>query len=86
MLKLFNVIGIIIQLLLLRKLVWCLRWLWCWKHDRETPPPIGWLPSRDGGRFDAHVRKRDGEDASGLMLAEENGEILEKRKETEEGE
>ena len=62
MLKLFNVIGIIILLLLLRKLVWCLRWLWRWKHDRETPPPIGWLPSRDGGRFDAHVQKRDGED------------------------
>ena len=53
MLKVFNVIGVIVLLLLLRKLIWCLRWLWCWKHDRETPPPIGWLPSRDGGRFDA---------------------------------
>lgn len=49
MLKVFNVIGVIVLLLLLRKLIWCLRWLWCWKHDRETPPPIGWLPSRDGG-------------------------------------
>ena len=57
----FNVIGVIVLLLLLRKLIWCLRWLWCWKHDRETPPPIGWLPSRDGGRFDAHMQKRDGE-------------------------
>ena len=47
MLKVFNVIGVIVLLLLLRKLIWCLRWLWCWKHDRETPPPIGWLPSRD---------------------------------------
>lgn len=61
MLKVFNVIGVIVLLLLLRKLIWCLRWLWCWKHDRETPPPIGWLPSRDGGRFDAHVQKFDGE-------------------------
>ena len=59
MLKVFNVVGVIVLLLLLRKLIWCLRWLWCWKHDRETPPPIGWLPSRDGGRFDAHVQKRD---------------------------
>ena len=58
----FYVIGVIVLLLLLRKLIWCLRWLWCWKHDRETPPPIGWLPSRDGGRFDAHVQKFDGED------------------------
>ena len=56
MLKVFNVVGVIVLLLLLRKLIWCLRWLWCWKHDRETPPPIGWLPSRDGGRFDAHVQ------------------------------
>ena len=55
MLKVFNVIGVIVLLLLLRKLIWC------WKHDRETPPPIGWLPSRDGGRFDAHMQKRDGE-------------------------
>ena len=59
---LLAVIAVIfVLLLLLRKLIWCLRWLWCWKHDRETPPPIGWLPSRDGGRFDAHMQKRDGE-------------------------
>lgn len=82
MLRVFNVAGVIALALLLRKLIWCLRWLWCWKHDRETPPPIGWLPSRDGGRFDAHVQKRAGEDASGPTLAEENGELLEKRKET----
>lgn len=61
MLKAINILGVLALFLLLRKLIWCLRWLWCWKHDRETPPPIGWLPSRDGGRFDAHVQKRDGE-------------------------
>ena len=44
MLKVFNVVGVIVLLLLLRKLIWCL------------------LPSRDGGRFDAHVQKFDGED------------------------
>ena len=48
-------------LLLLRKLVWCLRWLWCWKRGTDTPAPIGWLPSRDGGRFAAHVREHDKE-------------------------
>ena len=62
MLKAINILGVLALFLLLRKLIWCLRWLWCWKHDRETPPPIGWLPSRDGGRFDAHMQKRDGED------------------------
>ena len=31
MLKVFNVIGVIVLLLLLRKLIWCLRWLWCWR-------------------------------------------------------
>ena len=62
MLKAINILGVLALFLLLRKLIWCLWWLWCWKHDRETPPPIGWLPNRDGGRFDAHVQKRDGED------------------------
>ena len=61
MLKAINILGVLALFLLLRKLIWCLRWLWCWKHDRETPPPIDWLPSRDGDRFDAHVQKRDGE-------------------------
>ena len=62
MLKAINILGVLALFLLLRKLIWCLRWLWCWKQGRETPPPIGWLPSRDGGRFDAHVQKFDGED------------------------
>ena len=62
MLKIFNVTGIIVLLLLLRKLAWCLRWLWCWKRGTDTPVPIGWLPSRDGGHFAAHVRAHDKED------------------------
>ncbi len=55
--KAVNILGALVLLLLLRKLVWCLRWLWCWKRGRETPAPIGWLPSRDGGRFNAHMEK-----------------------------
>lgn len=56
MLKLVNLAGGLALLLLGRKLVWCLYWLWCWRHGRETPPPIGWLPGRDGRRFDAMCR------------------------------
>ena len=52
MLKLVNLAGGLALLLLGRKLVWCLYWLWCWRHGRETPPPIG---------FDAHVQARDKE-------------------------
>ena len=62
MLKAINILGVLALFLLLRKLIWCLRWLWCWKHDRETPPPIGWLPNRDGGRFAAHVEEHDKEE------------------------
>ena len=61
MLKLVNLAGGLVLLLLGRKLVWCLYWLWCWRHGREPPPPIGWLPGRDGRRFDAHVQARDKE-------------------------
>ena len=61
MLKAINILGVLALFLLLRKLIWCLRWLWCWKRGEDTPAPIGWLPSRDGGRFDAHMQKRDGE-------------------------
>ena len=62
MLKAINILGVLALFLLLRKLIWCLRWLWCWKHDRETPPPIGWLPNRDGDRFAAHVEEHDKEE------------------------
>ena len=54
MLKAINILGVLALFLLLRKLIWCLRWLWCWKHDREPPPPIGWLP--------AHVEEHDKEE------------------------
>ena len=43
-------------------LIWCLRWLWCYYHGRETPAPISFLPRRTGERFDAHVRQARTED------------------------
>ena len=66
MLKIFNVTGIIVLLLLLRKLVWCLRWLWCWHRGRETPAPISFFPRRTGETFDGHIR-RDREDGPGNL-------------------
>lgn len=62
LLKIINIFGVLTLLLLGRKLLWCLRWLWRWKQGRETPAPIGWLPSRDGGRFNAHVEQRSEEE------------------------
>lgn len=49
----------VLLLLLLRKLVWCLRWLWCWHHGRETPEPIPFLPRRTGDTFRGHLRGGD---------------------------
>lgn len=49
----------VLLLLLLRKLVWCLRWLWCWYHGRETPEPIPFLPRRTGDTFRGHLRGGD---------------------------
>ena len=40
---------------LLRKLIWCLRWLWCYYHGKEVPAPIATLPQRSGSRFERHV-------------------------------
>ena len=57
MLKVFNVVGVIVLLLLLRKLIWCLRWLWCYYHGKETPAPISFLPGRTGETFVGHIRQ-----------------------------
>ena len=53
--ELVNLAGIALLALLLRKLVWCVRWLWCYYRGRETPAPISFLPRRTGERFDQHV-------------------------------
>lgn len=55
--ELVNLAGLLLLALLLRKLAWCLRWLWCYYRGRETPAPISFLPRRTGERFDQHVRQ-----------------------------
>ena len=57
-----NAALIIVLLLLVRKLIWCLRWLWCYYHGQEVPDPIGWLPTQSGRVFDRHLpQERPGE-------------------------
>lgn len=53
--ELLNLLLVAILLLLLRKLIWCFRWLWCYHHGRKTPAPISFLPRRSGAAFDEHV-------------------------------
>ena len=61
--ELVNILLIALLLLLVRKLIWCLRWLWCYYHDKETPAPIPFFPRRTGETFDGHVRRaRNGEE------------------------
>ena len=61
--ELVNILLIALLLLLVRKLIWCLRWLWCYYHGRETPAPISFFPRRTGETFDGHVRRvRNGEE------------------------
>ena len=55
--ELVNILLIALLLLLVRKLIWCLRWLWCYYHDKETPAPIPFFPRRTGETFDGHVRQ-----------------------------
>ena len=38
--ELVNLAGAALLLLLIRKLAWCIRWLWCYYHGQETPEPI----------------------------------------------
>ena len=54
--ELLNLLLAALLLLLLRKLVWCFRWLWCYYHGREVPDPISFLPRRTGEIFDGHIR------------------------------
>ena len=62
MLKAINILGVLALFLLLRKLIWCLRWLWCYYHGRETPENISFLPHQSGDVFKGHMRKRDDEE------------------------
>lgn len=60
--ELINILLIALLLLLARKLVWCLKWLWCYYHGKETPEPISFLPRRSGETFEGHIQRTDEED------------------------
>ena len=55
--ELINILLTALLLLLLRKLAWCLRWLWCYHHGKKTPEPISFLPGRTGETFAGHIRQ-----------------------------
>ncbi len=55
--ELINIAGIALLMLLVRKLIWCLRWLWCYYHGRPTPEPITFLPRQTGARVREHLKK-----------------------------
>lgn len=55
-LELIRLALVIVLVLLVRKLIWCLRWLWCYYHGREVPDPIGFLPQQSGRVFERHVQ------------------------------
>ena len=55
--ELINLAGIALLALLIRKLVWCLRWLWCYYHGKETPEPVSFPPRRTGETFEERIRQ-----------------------------
>ena len=57
--KLLNILLVALLLLLVRKLVWCLRWLWCYYHGKDVPEPISFLPRRSGSIFEGHLPRED---------------------------
>lgn len=57
--RLLKLLLIAVLLLLLRKLIWCLRWLWCYYHGKELPEEIPILPRQSGDVFEGHIRKPD---------------------------
>lgn len=54
--KLLKLLLATLLVLLLRKLFWCLRWLWCYYHGRELPENISFLPRQSGRVFLGHLR------------------------------
>lgn len=47
--ELVNLAGAALLLLLIRKLAWCIRWLWCYYTGRETPG-AHFLPAASVGK------------------------------------
>lgn len=60
--EIINIVLIALLLLLVRKLVWCLRWLWCYYHGKDTPEPISFIPHRTGEAFDRHIQRGNEEE------------------------
>ena len=60
--KLINAALIILLLLLLRKLIWCLRCLWCHYHGKPMPGPISFIPQQSGRVFERHLPQEDEDD------------------------
>ena len=60
--ELINILLAVLLLLLLRKLCWCLKWLWCYYHGREVPSPISFLPRRTGETFRGHCQREEHEE------------------------
>ena len=61
-LKVVNALLVAVLVLLVRKLVWCLRWLWCYYHDLEVPREISFLPRRSDTVFEDHLPRQDKEE------------------------
>lgn len=55
LIRIINIALVVLLALLVRKLIWCLRCLWCYYHGREMPAPITLIPQRSGRVFDRHV-------------------------------
>ena len=55
--ELLNILLIALLLLLLRKLIWCLRGLWCYYHGKETLAPLSFFPRRTGEGFQGHIQR-----------------------------
>ena len=58
-LKIIQIALTILLILLVRKLIWCLRCLWCYHHGRELPEPISFLPQQSGRVFDRHLPQQE---------------------------
>ena len=66
-LKIIQIALTILLVLLLRKLLWCVRSLWCYYHGQELPEPITFLPQQSGRVFERHLLRQE-------ALAEEESE------------
>lgn len=61
--ELVNIALLAILFLLVRKLIWCVKWLWCYYHGQEVPDPITFLPQQTGQVFEGHIQRgRDDEE------------------------